>query len=89
MGNKEKAKELAHDYFRRCQLGLVSPDTERAGYDCAIKMAQWKDEQHAKTINTIKANIIEARDNKEYYQTNREITLNWILRLIDECYEKV
>lgn len=26
MNNKEKAKELSHDYFRRGQLGLVSPE---------------------------------------------------------------
>lgn len=47
MTNEKKAMEIAHDYFRRGQLGIVSADTESAGYDCAMQAMQWKDEQFA------------------------------------------
>ena len=36
MKKQATIKELAHDYFRRGQLGLVSPDSESA-YTEAIK----------------------------------------------------
>ena len=45
MNNEEKAKEIAHEYFRRGQLGLAPIDTESAGYDCAMQAMKWKDEQ--------------------------------------------
>lgn len=45
--NEEKAREIAHDYFRRGQLGLVSIDTESAGNDCAMQAMRWKDNQFA------------------------------------------
>ena len=48
ISNEEKAKEIAHDYFRRGQLGLVAIDTESAGYDCAMQAMELKDKQHTK-----------------------------------------
>lgn len=54
-----------------------------------VDLLQRKDEQFENAINEIKANIIEKRDNKEYYETSKESTLNWILRLIDECCESI
>jgi hypothetical protein len=87
MTNEEKAQEIARNNELYGNTDNKSKIEEC--YIAALSMARWKDEQHAKVISTIKANIIEARDNKEYYQTNREITLNWMLRLIDECYENL
>lgn len=43
--DKQKAKELAHDYFRRGQLGLAPAHTECAGYECAMKAMEWKENQ--------------------------------------------
>lgn len=58
MTDLEKARELAHDYFRRGQLGLCSLDTESAGYECAIKMAEWKEQQMIeKAVNWLNNNI--------------------------------
>lgn len=54
-----------------------------------VDLLQCKNEQFENAINEIKANIIEKRDNKEYYETSKESTLNWILRLIDECCESI
>lgn len=45
ISNKEKAKEIAHDYFRRGQLGLVAIDTESAGFECAMEAMKWKEQQ--------------------------------------------
>lgn len=53
MSNEEKARELSHDYFRRGQLRLVSPDSESAGYECAMQMAEWKDGQIINLIQKI------------------------------------
>ena len=39
MKKQATIKELAHDYFRRGQLGLVSPDSESA-YAEAMKFSQ-------------------------------------------------
>ena len=39
MKKQTSIKELAHDYFRRGQLGLVSPDSESA-YVEAMKFSQ-------------------------------------------------
>ena len=39
MKKQTTIKELAHDYFRRGQLGLVSPDSESA-YTEAMKFSQ-------------------------------------------------
>ncbi len=51
-------------------------------------MAEWKDEQFKSMIDKIKANIIESRDSKDYRPTTREVTLSWVLRLIDEIMEE-
>lgn len=72
MKDNEKAKELARDYFRRGQLGFVSTDTESAGFDCAIKMAKWKDEQYQQAKEELAKeidNLIERV--KEYEQRER------------------
>lgn len=84
MSNEEKANEMAQlaDYIHNKYEVDVA-------FRSAMEMAEWKDEQFETAINEIKANVIEARDNKEYYATNRETTLNWILRLIDECCESI
>ena len=39
MKKQATIKELAHDYFKRGQLGLVSPDSESA-YTEAMKFSQ-------------------------------------------------
>lgn len=90
ISNEEKATEIAiqrkKHYFDADAL-IINSEVEC--YASAIDMAKWKDEQFKNAINEIKANIIESRDNKEYYETNRKTTLNWILRLIDECCESI
>lgn len=89
--NEEKAKELSywHCNEKSCR-GLECKNCPKAKIDDAvIQMAEWKDEQFETAINKIKVNIIEVRDNKEYYDTNRETKLNWVLRLIDECCESI
>jgi hypothetical protein len=60
---REKARDLARDYFRRGQLGIASPDTESAGFACAMEMAKWKDEQFAKILD-------------EAYEMRKEICRN-------------
>lgn len=92
MTNVEKAKELCCGGCVFENKGLRWCETctwETIGFSKIKEFANWKDEQFETAINEIKANVIEARDNKEYYATNRETTLNWILRLIDECCENV
>ena len=84
MTNEQKAQEISLQWWSECGWQL-----QAAAYDSAIEAMQWKDKQFETAINEIKANIIESRDNKEYYETNRKTTLNWILRLIDECCESI
>lgn len=58
MTNVEKSMAIAHEYFRRGQLGLVSIDTESAGYDCAMQAMQWKDKQVLeKTLKWFQENL--------------------------------
>lgn len=51
--NEEKAKEIAHEYFRRGQLGLAAIDTESAGYDCAMQAMELKDRQFQKVLDYV------------------------------------
>ena len=91
LSNEQKAQQIIGCNRVNClecggSLSVANGCTE---FERIIAMAEWKDGQFENAINEIKVNIIEARDNKEYYETNREITLNWILRLIDECCESI
>ena len=51
--NEKKAKEIAHEYFRRGQLGLAPIDTESAGYDCAMQAMELKDRQFQKVLDYV------------------------------------
>ena len=85
--NKEKADQLvklSHSY----EEGLVYIHTDRVLYENLMEMAKWKDKQFKSIIDEIKANIIESRDSKDYRPAAREVTLNWVLRLIDEITTK-
>lgn len=84
ISNEQKAKKIAENIVGNDHYSYFDKFKK-----CALQAMQWKDEQFKYVIIEIKANIIESRDNKEYYKTNRETTLNWVLRLIDECYESI
>lgn len=87
---KEIAKKLSHPNIDSFGDGDDEFDTRfyHTNKDAALEAMQWKDKQFENAIKEIKANIIEKKDNKEYYETSKESTLNWILRLIDECCTK-
>ena len=73
--NEQKAKEIAHEYFRKGQLGLVPCDTENAGYDCAIQAMEWQEQQMIKrTIDWVQK---EATKHIGFNAISEECSLSW------------
>lgn len=81
MTNKDKAKELAEE--SRISTG---ESCEEECYDCAMLMAEWKDEQVKKTVTGVWLSSIMCQDHTLSNKDHQYIDLDELKNILEDFF---